>query len=618
MSFFLLSSILREKELSAIHARNGQPPCRGCFRLEEFGCDEELIEHMDLRLTHEGFKLERREGAYSAPAGELSRLFGQRGGRICFQALLTTEEKCAWNLGAEPWFSQRGGEPVYRLELLSPFPAALWHEKLHLDDDGAYRADALLPHPVRELAAGETAAAFIELTVPEDAPAGKAELELRLYETRLTDAETLRWSCRLPLTVYAVPQLPAEKRPFCLDLWQHHSNIARKHGVPLWSEGHFACIRRYARALAALGQSSVTVVLSDGPWRGQSCIQNDRNPSNLFEYSMARIIKGRDGQLRFDFSAMDRVIEIFDEEGVRGDIEVFGLVNIWPNAAFDGRSLIEGFEEPQLSLRVRDEKSGAYDYIHTREEAESYLRAVEAHFVERGWEKRVRVSADEPADPERFRRTLALLGRLMPRLKLRTAINHAEFIEAFESQIDDFIPNLESTLREYERLKDYQARMPDKRFLWYVCCGPDHPNTFLRSDLTQARLVGPLTYFLGFDGFLRWNFTVWPDDPLSDIRYGPFPAGDTNFVYPGPDGGPLLTLRYKALQRGLEDYALLRAVGGERAREALKMILRGSAPSDFLTEEGRLKEMDKIASGDYGDFEALRETLLKALDERKA
>ena len=48
------------------------------------------------------------------------------------------------------------------------------------------------------------------------------------------------------------------------------------------------------------------------------------------------------------------------------------------------------------------------------------------------------------------------------------------------------------------------------------------------------------------------------------------------------------------------------------------MILRGEAPSDFLTEEGQLKEMDQIASSDYGDFEALRETLLKALDERKA
>ena len=146
------------------------------------------------KLVNEGFKLcldgETAFEVEREPA--LTRVFGQRGGRVCFQALLRSEEAAIWNLGQEPWFSQQGPLLHLRLELRAPYPLRAWHEQLHLDDDGNLRADALLPHPVRELRAKETAAAFFELELPEDAGLDEGQtIELRLYASRLTGEERL-------------------------------------------------------------------------------------------------------------------------------------------------------------------------------------------------------------------------------------------------------------------------------------------------------------------------------------------------------------------------------------------------------------------------------------------
>jgi hypothetical protein len=84
------------------------------------------------------------------------------------------------------------------------------------------------------------------------------------------------------------------------------------------------------------------------------------------------------------------------------------------------------------------------------------------------------------------------------------------------------------------------------------------PNTFISSPLAEAQLIGALTEYMGLDGFLRWNYTVWPENPRERISFRApnWKAGDTNFVYPGSTR-PLLTLRYKNLLRGIQVFELM-------------------------------------------------------------
>ena len=178
----------------------------------------------------------------------------------------------------------------------------------------------------------------------------------------------------------------------------------------------------------------------------------------------------------------------------------------------------------------------------------------------------------------------------------------------------DFAPYIDCVLAEYDKLLHYKATMRGKRFLWYVCCGPEFPNTFLRSSLAESYLIGVITSFAGLDGFLRWNYTVFNDDPRADIRYYIFPAGDTNFVYPAKNGAPLLTLRYKALRRGIELYELL-----ERAKEVAPDAAQAAFDTLLHTEKwGDPTALRTLpATLDYNAYATVRRNLMLALSGKQ-
>ena len=168
---------------------------------------------------------------------------------------------------------------------------------------------------------------------------------------------------------------------------------------------------------------------------------------------------------------------------------------------------------------------------------------------------------------------------------------------------------------KYDVLKEYQKKLSGKKFLWYVCCGEGRPNTQLRQHLTESRMIGPMNYVLGFDGFLRWAYTIWPEDPRHELRYSLFECGDTALVYPAYNGDVLLSLRYKNLERGIADYELLRILA-----EAGKSDLASSL-SDALLEEHDLTEYKKTSyatlqgahTHDWEIFNNMKETVLSAL-----
>ena len=75
----------------------------------------------------------------------------------------------------------------------------------------------------------------------------------------------------------------------------------------------------------------------------------------------------------------------------------------------------------------------------------------------------------------------------------------------------------------------------------------------------------------GLDGFLRWAWNSWPQDPVQDATYWGWLAGDTYLVY--PDGSP--SLRFLELRNGI--------IASEKVR--------------LLKEKGLYKaELEKLAS----------------------
>ena len=536
------------------------------------------------------------------------RLNAARCGSAAFQVLLVSDADFTLNTAAQYALTQRWTRPVLRIA--ADGGCAVHIEGMHRDDNRILRADSLLSDTAAAVSAGQPVALWVEKEIPADAEPGETTVTVRFFlsdrdadEVPAGEASAVIrvWPCTLPS--------PHEQR-FYLDLWQHSSILARTHETPLWSDAHFAVLEQYVRTLGELGQRAVTLVCSEIPWRGQSCAYEYLDSANLFEYSIVRVTRSRGGVFSYDYSAMDRYIALCERYGIDAEYSLYGLCGVWTEKGEP--QLIPGYPD-NIRIRYLDEADGCMKFVRNAADADAYIAALERHFFETGRIGRVRVAADEPSDPVKYRRALDHLAEIAPHFRFKAAINHAEFIPEFGHEVYDFAPFINCLCREYEKLREYKATMPGKRFLWYLCCGPDFPNTFLRSPLAESWLVGVLTSYAGMDGFLRWDYNVYPDDPRESVSYSEFPAGDVNFVYPSKNGAPLLTLRWKALRRGIRFYELLERLREKDADDyetACRMVLRTDDPAQFAV---RPMARDALYSTDPADYEALMAFLLEKL-----
>lgn len=563
-------------------------------------------------VTNEAYKLTLGYAA-EAPA-PVSALTACKNTTAAFQLILFSDHAYSVQTGLQDWQSAgshrfTGKRERLRPVVSCPYPVKMYIEGFLTDDDGIQKADVLLHQDYAESAAAYPTAVWVEIEIPGDAAPGDFPVEVALHASLYDEDEHVDARAQLTLTVidYAMPA--PKDYSFYLDLWQHSSNIARQHDVPLFSDAHFAVLSKYAKSLADLGQKAVTVIASDRPWSGQDCQKDISFGGNLFEYSMVRITKNCE-VYEFDFSVMQRYIDVCTDAGMGGDIEIYGLINIWSE-----NPLCTDHIEP-IRIRYLDKADGCMKYVREGSVLRRYIQALEQYFIETNQIQRVRIAADEPGDVEKFRKSLDLMQRLAPRFRYQAAINHAEFIEEFKEQMDCAAPYLRCSVVEYDQLTAFHREHPEKKLLWYICCGKSWPNTFLCSPLIEGRQTGILTYILGFDGFLRWAYTAWPDRPREEIRYSLFQAGDVNFVYPARNGEVLLSLRYKNLKRGIEDFELIRAAaarfGEARIREMLKRVFLPGDVRALYTENGQTPS-EEIFTADWQAYDALRRDLLTML-----
>lgn len=474
------------------------------------------------------------------------------------------------------------------------------------DDDGDYKTEVLLSARKKRQERLRVQPVWIELETGEDMAPGNYQGIVRVCESLLFEDE--RPLAVLPFTVKVLPVRlpPLSESRFRLDLWQHHTSIARTYETALWGEEHFSLMESYLETLEQLGQTAATVIVSEAPWSGQWSAWYRTNPSDVFEYNMVRVTRDREGSFHYDFSVMERYIRLCHAHKIDREIEIFGLAGVWtlPDAGLSG--VLEDSEEA-VRIRYFDESSGRLCYIRRQEELDAYLRAVDQNLFQNGWARIARVACDEPADGEAFERTLKRLSELMPHMRFKVTICSGAVLEKEYGQISDCVVNLPLLLQEEGTAEKLAGRYA---LSYYTAMEPPHPNTFLCCEPAEIRFLPWLSLLLGLDGYLRWAAWLWPDRPFDwdSYHYQKFRAGGMQFLYPGKNGKPLYSLRYKQLERGLRDYLILEEygrrsqkekVGAEAAEKLMKTpladILKCRRASDFMCMEQ--EAFDEIING---------------------
>jgi hypothetical protein len=543
-----------------------------------------------------------------------------RNDRAAVQLLLHSEQEMLVSVNGDACFYERGPIEQVRVDAVIPglSNAQIQVKLIGLveDDDRQLKADMILDQTFIHVDKRRVQPVWIEVELGKDVKPGVYVSEISVYGHSMFEDETLLRTLTFELQVVDAVLSDPEDYSFYLDLWQHNSNIARKYDLELWSDKHFAVMENYVASLAALGQKAITVVVSEIPWSGQASFYDRIEPANMYEYSIVKVIRTENGDWKYDFEALNAYVDLCMKYGINREIEVFGLLNIWvfEDAGF-GR-VIPDYSDA-IRIRYFDENTRTYQYIKEKKELERYVAALENNFKQRGWIDKVRILADEPVDMEKFTSRLSALREMAPSFRYKVALDHAEFIGLNMEGLVDFVLNLNCMSGEQEQILALRQNIQGT-LSFYVGCTHKYPNTLITSPLLESRLMPWLAWYWNIDGFLRWSYTVWPNDPLNKISYHYpfFPAGDTNFVYPGRDGKPMLTLRYKLLQKGIRDYEIMSSYvrrGGDREKLLQRMN------KVFLWQESKemhpsaRRKQEELFSQSNQDYEEIIAYLLQEM-----
>jgi len=491
------------------------------------------------------------------------------------------------------------------------------------NDDGLMIADPILKQTGKLLEKNISQSIWVEGKVPSNYNKKLFEFRINIWEQNGFEDEKkiATIPIKINITNFSINLL--KKNSFTLDLWQHPSNWARMYHVPLWSEEHWDIIKNYLKELASLGQKTITGIVSEMPWCGQECYKVSNYPSNLFEHTMVVVKKKKNGEFICDFNIIDRYIETSIHLGICEEIELFGLIGVWDN---NFGKPIKDYSDA-IRIRYFDENSRSFKYLRKKEKLKEYILQIFNHFIEKKWWNITKIICDEPlsdeyGDIELFCDWIKFLNEIKSdiRIKYKVVFTKGTFIDRFKNILNDWVPDLQTFINYRKKIITMKNEINKHggKIYWYVCCIPDKPNNFIVSPLIENRLISWFTYYFGLDGFLRWDYAIWPNDPWRKPSYK-FPAwkaGDMFFVYPGNDGKPIRTIRWENLRFGIQDFQLFLALEErgydiERIRKEFLQSVLGD-----LDKMESTKENVKIDySLDYLKYEEIRVLILKKLEE---
>ncbi len=405
----------------------------------------------------------------------------------------------------------------------------------------------------KTLAPSSLSGVWLTVRVPREARAGMYNGTVEIS----ADGDTTVLAYRLRVVDRVLPT-PSDWA-FHLDFWQHPYSVARYHGVELWSEEHLNLMRPLMEELAEAGQKVVTTTLTARPWDGQS--------QDAYE-SMVTWTRMADSTWSYDFTVFDKWVEFMASCGIDRQINCFSMIP-W-----------------RLSFEYYDQATGQVREMHCSPGEEAYntfwggmLREFQNHLIDKGWLHKTTIAMDE-RKPEQMMRVMELIDSVAPSLKVSLAGNYHPEIE---ERLSDYCV-------DYLQIDDIPHDMIERRrkeglvTTFYTCCSTETPNTFSFSPPAEAELLPWLAAAYGLDGYLRWAFNNWTEDPIIDSRFRSWPSGDTYIIYPNAE----TSVRWERLVEGVQQYEKWRILGAD---QTIVAPLRNHA-----TAEEMLRRMAKARS----------------------
>lgn len=387
---------------------------------------------------------------------------------------------------------------------------------------------------------------WITIDIPSDAKAGIYKGQLEIYSREYNPQ-------KIDISINVVERtLPTPSEwAYHLDLWQHPSAVARVHNLKVWSDEHFEKMKPLMKMLADAGQKVITATLNKDPWNNQ-CF-------DAYE-DMIMWTKKKDGSWTYDYAIFDKWVQFMMDLGVTKMINCYSLLT-WNNK-------MHYYDETKGEMVELELKAQSKEY---KEIWSIFLQDFTKHLKTKGWLEKTNIAMDERA-PEDMKAALKVVENAAPELGISLADNHKSYQQY--PWIKDICVAAENIV-ETKEIEERRAK--GLITTYYVCCSDKFPNMFTFSPSSESVYAAWYATACNYDGFLRWAYNSWVENPLTDSRFRTWPAGDTYIVYPDARS----SIRFERLVEGIQDAEKIRI---------LRKIYSTENTSESLTKLEKLNQ----------------------------
>jgi hypothetical protein len=388
---------------------------------------------------------------------------------------------------------------------------------------------------------------WLSVHIPEAAIAGT-------YKSKLTvtarDQKTREFEIELKVQDKILP--PASEWQYHLDLWQHPAAVARTQNLKLWSDEHFEAMKPLYKMLADAGQKVITATINKDPW-----VQTYDKYEDMILWT-----KNAAGTWSYDYTIFDKWVQFMMDLGVNKMINCYSVIPWKSGIHYKDASTGE-----MVDVKIIP-GTKVFEEIWT-----PFFADFKKHIETKGWLAITNVAMDERG-PEEMKAAMDVLRKIAPDFGISLADNHKSYkqypyIKDISVSVDAKVDNTDIQFRREKGLTT----------TYYVCCSDKFPNMFTCSELPEAVYAAWYCTAAGYDGFLRWAYNSWVENPLTDSRFVTWPAGDTYIVYPEARS----SMRFERLVEGIQDAEKIRVLRKEFENNPEKLKILEDEVAKFNT-----------------------------------
>lgn len=403
---------------------------------------------------------------------------------------------------------------------------------------------------------GAWTALWVDFRVDDPELAGFHEVEITISDA---SGELLhRSTVTIRVIGIELPPLPIANTH-----WFHCDGLAQFYGVGAFSAEHWQLIEAFVGSASRMQVNTLLTPVWTPPLDTE--IGGHRLPTQLLD------ITYRDGSYAVDFARLDSWLDMCRRHGIER-LEMPHLFTQWGAAATPSIYVNRAgqlVEEFGWHIGATDPR-----YRHFLEQV---LPELKAHLADRwGLDRVIFHISDEPHGPDQlasYLRAKSVVEDLIAPCAIIDALSDAEFYGR------GAVPN---PVVATDAVEPFLAR--GTRPLWvYYCVGQNRAvsNRFFALPSSRNRVIGHQLFAFDCAGFLHWGFNFYnselsrrPVDPFQDTTAsGAFLGGDAFMVYPGDDGQPLESIRYKVFTQAMFDLRAFHRLSELSGRDAVLELI---------------------------------------------